>query len=383
VSLGVYDLAHFGQYFGVEETATRVIDKNLHLAWMPGERFQKVPSEQVMAFVNLCVACLQYKAEGSVSSPKKKKKGQRSTWIQKDGVLVERPSLGVLDIFEVAAGLYRHHETGEVRFFIERQAISAATVESRSGDTIYPPIDLLSGEVMVEWWNHWHEYGRFHSHNTMEPLPSKTDDDSELKTPGVYVILGKFAPSSATVAGHTFVPYTSVVTPYPETKNNIRRDTVAEQEEGALAVRPMLWDDVVVWDPTSTAVPHPDVWKNISTELPAAWLSKKKALKKPRVWKDALELAPSVGGSWWDDERSLDGFSDSSRLGYKGAGFDDIIDNVLAKRGLTGWDGHVTRMALRDVLSGMDCVLCDMTYDEGVEVLDEAMTNAFTLGLKR
>lgn len=356
--LGVYDLQHFGLYFGyeVEEVATPA--KDIHKSWLPGKQFKKIPADQVMAFYRLCAACLDY-------DPRCKEMMETGKhWT-------------ISSTMEVGAQLYRNYKTGEIRFFVEPQVITPGTVDSRSLDTKRPPIDLITGEEMKEWWNDWHEYGRFHSHNTMAPTPSTVDDKSESKTPGVYCIFGNFRTKKGK---SVFDTGPSVITPYPAATENVRRTRIAEpQEDGSFKVRDLEYDDIFEWDPASKATFHENVWANIMVEEPDEWKD-----EKP-VWAGGAHLTSQGGYSVYEFGRS----GATSYSGYTGKPykawdrFNEVIDTALdyydVKKSSKGW--NTLRWKLRVVLNNMEELFEQFDHDKTVDILDMLLWSEFRMEL--
>jgi len=362
--LGVYDLQHFGMYFGFEVHEVQTPAKDIHKSWFPGEVFKKISADQTMAFYRLCAACLDY-------DPRCKEMMETGKhWT-------------ISSTMEVGAQLYRNYETGEIRFFVEPQVITTGTVDSRSLDTTRPPIDLITGEEMKDWWEKWHEYGRFHSHNTMAPTPSTVDDKSECKTPGVYCIFGNFRTKDGK---SVFDTGPSIITPYPGSQENVRRTRIAEaQEDGSFKVRDLEYDDIFDWDPASKATFHENVWTNIMVEEPDEWKD-----EKPKWLGGGATLIRTGGYSYYEFGRSGGTSYDTSKKGsYPPVKawdrFNEVIDTALdyydIKKGSKEYDK--LRWKLRVALNNLDELFEDFDTDLAVNLLDMLCWSEFRLELTR
>ena len=281
--IAIFDLGPYGYYYGYVDSTHREIPEIIHKCWQPNEDFVKIPADYVMAWNMLCIANLSLdpRVVHHLDGEKEMPKGTRT--------------------LEVAADPYRNKLTNEVRLFIPPQVVSTCTVASRSVDLERPPIDLITGEVMSEWWNEWYPYGRFHSHNTMGTTPSGTDNTHELKGPGVCAIFGAYKRDENMPHGHKFEIYPSVVTPYPGKTTNVRRIAIAEPVEGEEwpQVRRMSWTDIMEWDPESAAEPHEDVWNNIFVEEPEDWKE-----SKPKPKGKVLHMGQTGSYRDWDSRWS-------------------------------------------------------------------------------
>jgi hypothetical protein len=261
VDLVVYDLEHYGAYLAYDWVELQPCPKDLDKSWLITEAVQRIPGDYIMAWNRLCIEMLNHdpRAVQHLTGARKMPQGT--------------PTL------EVSANPYRNMKTGELRMFVEPQFLSAGHVGQRSLDEKLPPIDLITGEVMKDWWNDWHPYGRFHSHNTMGCNPSSTDDASELTMPGMCCIFGSYTKDETWPDGYKFKCGTSVVTPNPDKPGkNMRRWKVAYTgADGEMHTRNLEPTDIFEWDPASEATFHPNVWTNIMYEEPQAWGGKPKS----------------------------------------------------------------------------------------------------------
>jgi hypothetical protein len=104
---------------------------------------------------------------------------------------------------EVSFNLIHQPGSPVMRVLLPRQQVSPIHCDV---DLKVPCLDLSSHlqddllEVVPYPPDGWSPAGTIHSHHTMPPFPSSTDDDNELGQNGLHGILGNFMPTNRTVA---------------------------------------------------------------------------------------------------------------------------------------------------------------------------------------
>jgi hypothetical protein len=324
-NLGLYDAQHLGIYAGMTIETVGQPDDDMHKAWMPNDSFGRLPSDVVMAFHRLCIHYLgeDDRNPALLTGAKTLPKSAHS--------------------LEVGCSLYRNYATGEIRGFVEPQVVSLAHIDSRSADETRPPIDLVSGEEMPNWQDEWHEYGRLHSHNTMQASPSGTDNSSELLTPGIYGIFGNYRVNAE--GGYTFSIYASVITPYPGEEKNIRRTHVIDtDDEGTTTIRGMEWADTMDFDVENDATFHEDVLKNVMRETPTEW--------KPTVVESTT--LGTYGAAWEKWEARSKTRRSSSNASNTYMRFNEDIKEAMETAGVPKCDIDGVEWRLRTMCNALD-----------------------------
>jgi hypothetical protein len=114
-------------------------------------------------------------------------------WVQLCFYYVEK----VPSTLEVSVRILRNEEdNSQYRILVPKQEVSSASVRVKTFDSA---IDIVTGEEIESYPpTGWIPVGSSHSHNTMPSFFSDTDNEYELKDPGIHLVIGSINNSKKT-----------------------------------------------------------------------------------------------------------------------------------------------------------------------------------------
>jgi hypothetical protein len=153
-----------------DPTGRRMSYEEKHGIKLP-KNFPKIPWALWERWVQLCFELCK-------PSKKSKKSGQQSFFSSRSS-----PD------YEVQVTLLRKKKTfDEWKFVVPKQEVSKTRVDA----DLTKSCDIVTGEIYDQFPPEgWCHAGSSHSHNTMKAFFSHTDDDYELKIPGVHIVNGE------------------------------------------------------------------------------------------------------------------------------------------------------------------------------------------------
>lgn len=124
-----------------------------------------------------------------------------SAWVKLCFHYVKSYTMGTLEVS--CRILQNETDPSQYKIIIPRQQVTGVSVRAKEfGDSI----DIVTGEVITTYpLPGWRSHGSSHSHNTMGPSPSATDDKFELTDPGFHSIIGNINVEKMTYSLYTCV----------------------------------------------------------------------------------------------------------------------------------------------------------------------------------